>query len=93
MIRKIIASGLAAILIGVTSALAGEMTVFVNKISADGIGTPIGTITLKKQPPRHDGNTEPERSAIWSPCVPYLRASESRCGHKRQQEGRQIHGG
>lgn len=45
--RQIITSGLTAILIGVTPVLASEVTVSVNKISADGVGTLIGTIALK----------------------------------------------
>ena len=45
--RQIIASGLTAILIGVTPALTSEVTVSVNKISADGVGTLISTIALK----------------------------------------------
>ena len=47
MMCQIIASGLSAILIGVTPALAGEVTVSINKISTDGVGAPIGTILLK----------------------------------------------
>jgi Cu/Zn superoxide dismutase len=43
MMRQIIARGFTAILIGVTPALAGEVTVSTNKNSADGIGS----ITLK----------------------------------------------
>jgi len=45
--RQIIASGLTAILIDVTPALTSEVTVSVNKMSADRVGTLIGTIALK----------------------------------------------
>ena len=45
--RQIIASRLTAILFVVTPALSSEVTVSVNKISTDDVGTLIGTIALK----------------------------------------------
>jgi hypothetical protein len=46
-LRQIIASGFLFCVLSTGGALAAEITVQVNKISIDGIGTRIGTITLK----------------------------------------------
>ena len=85
MMRQIIASGFTAILIGVTPALAGEVTVSPNKNSADGIGS----IALKDS---HHGMM-PNRSDACISGFPYPQESEFWGRHERRQESRLIDGG